>query len=125
MHKINVIGRIKFGGIVKVNSIPIGQNLPMVAVMCPMAEVCPSKYTVRPTVPWTRWTVLWNPSIHYFWSTLSIVPWTEWTVLWNPSIHSDLPYPIVHPILLYHGQDGQYCGIQVHSMAMVENLAVF
>ena len=130
---------------------------------------CPS----RPIVPWTGWTVLWNPSIHLdlpyptvhpvllyhgqdgqyceiqvsiqvylillsipsyctmdrmdstveskypFRSTLSycpshpIVPWTGWTVLWNPSIHLDLPYPTVHPVLLYHGQDGQYCEIQV------------
>ena len=42
-----------------------------------------------------------------------IVPWTEWTVPGNPSIHSYTPYPTVHPILLYHGRDGQYHGIQV------------
>ena len=28
-------------------------------------------------------------------------------------VHSSLPYPTVHPVLLYHGQDGQCCGIQV------------
>ena len=32
---------------------------------------------------------------------------------WNPNVHLDIPYPTVHPILLYHGQDGQCDGIQV------------
>ena len=65
----------------------------------------------------------YSPFIYYY-PSLPTVPWTRWTVLWNPSIHSGLAYPTVHvdstmesvistlsyPILLYHGQ---YYGIQV------------
>ena len=44
-----------------------------------------------------------------------IVPWTRWTVLWNPSISKICMsmvrhYPTAHPV---HGQDGQHYGIQV------------
>ena len=60
-----------------------------------------------------------------FRSTLSycpshpIVPWTGWTVRWNPSVHSDLPCPTVHPILLYHGQyDGIQVSIQIYLMLL-------
>ena len=94
---------------------------------------CPS----RPIVSWTGWTVQWNPTvyIHMLYPTVHpvllyhgqdgctmesnctytyalsyclscpIVPWTGWTVRWNKlSMH--MCYPVVHPILLYHGQDG-------------------
>ena len=65
--------------------------------------------------------VLWNLTVHLHICTLSYIPshpivqWTRWTVLWNLSIQSYLPYPTIHPVLLYHGQDGQYYGIQVYS----------
>ena len=42
-----------------------------------------------------------------------IVPWTGWTVQWNPTVYIHMLYPTVHPVLLYHGQDGQYDGIQL------------
>ena len=42
-----------------------------------------------------------------------IVPWTRWTVRWNPTVYIHMLYPTVHPVLLYHGQDGRYNGIQL------------
>ena len=67
---------------------------------------CPS----RPIIPWTGWMVQWNPTVYAY--ALSccpshpIVPWTGWTVQWNPTVYIHMFYPVVHPILLYHGQDG-------------------
>ena len=76
---------------------------------CPFIYYYPS----LPTVPWTRWTVLWNPSIHsglayptvHVDSTMESVistlsyypshPIVPWTVLWNPSIHLGQLYPTV------------------------------
>ena len=48
-----------------------------------------SHHPSYPIVPWTGWTVPWNPSIlksHR--PSYPIVPWTGWTVPWNPSIQS-------------------------------------
>ena len=76
---------------------------------CPFRSTiyyCPS----HPIVPRTGWTVWWNSTVH---SHLLSIPSYCTTVWWNPRVHLDLPYPTVHPILLYHGQDGQYDGIQV------------
>ena len=72
---------------------------------------CPS----RPIVPWTGWTVQWNPTVYLFIILLSIPSYCTMDRM-DSTMESNclfIHYPTVHPVLLYHGHDGQYNGIQL------------